>query len=140
MMVLLLAEIRTNQENMDVKLKEMKAGQKHLKEEMQADHHKELMVIMKASQEKIEAMVEVCLEKTELMDLEANPEIIESESEQQEVPKEEATVETIGALEDPYGNRHLAIGSHRQLKEQTQGDRGSRKKLTTSIRQMTRTT
>jgi hypothetical protein len=32
------------------------------------------------------------------MDLEANPEEIESETEQQEVPKEEAALEAIGAL------------------------------------------
>jgi hypothetical protein len=69
-MARLLAEIRTNheemrinQENMDANLKEMKASQEHLKEEMYADHV-ELMAIMKTGQEKIEAIVEVSLEKT----------------------------------------------------------------------------
>jgi hypothetical protein len=40
------------------------------------------------------------LEKVKATDLEDNPEEIESELEHQEVPNEEATVETIGTLED----------------------------------------
>jgi hypothetical protein len=40
----------------------------------------------------------------EATDFEANPVEIESESENQEVCKEEAAVETIGALEDRYGD------------------------------------
>jgi hypothetical protein len=40
----------------------MKAGQEHLKEEMKVDHV-ELMERMKAGQEKIEGMMETCLEK-----------------------------------------------------------------------------
>jgi hypothetical protein len=39
------------------------------------------MVIMKAGQEKIEAMLEVCLEKMEATDLEGNLEEIECNSE-----------------------------------------------------------
>jgi hypothetical protein len=45
----------------------------------------------------------------EATDMEANPEEIWSKLEHQEVPKEEATVETIRALEDQYGDRHLAV-------------------------------
>jgi hypothetical protein len=48
----------------------------------------------------------------EATDLESNPEEIESESEHQEVPKEEAMVETIRALEDRYGDRP---SNHRAL-------------------------
>jgi hypothetical protein len=58
----------------------------------------------------------------ETTDLEVNPEEIESESEHQGVPKEEAAVETIGALEDRYVDQHLAVGRHRQPKRRTQGD------------------
>jgi hypothetical protein len=39
---------------------------------------------------------------------------MKSVAEQQEVPKEEAAVETIGALEDRCGDRHLALGRRRQ--------------------------
>jgi hypothetical protein len=49
--------------------------------------------------------------------LEANPEEIESKSAHQEVPKEVAAMETIGALEDRYGDQYLAIRSHRQPKK-----------------------
>jgi hypothetical protein len=54
--------------------------------------------------------------------------------EQQEIPEEEAAVETIGALED----RCLAIGRCQQLKKQTQGDGESQKKLVAVHRWMTR--
>jgi hypothetical protein len=38
-------------------------------------------------------------------------------------------VKIVRALKEWYGNRHLAIGCHRQLKKQTQGNGGYRKKL-----------
>jgi hypothetical protein len=47
------------------------------------------------------------------MDLESNSEEKEAVADNQEVPNEEATVETIGTLEERYRDRHLAIGSHR---------------------------
>jgi hypothetical protein len=79
--------------------------------------------------------MEACLEKTEVMeDLEANPEETESETEHQEVPNEEAAVETVGTLED----RHLAAERHRQPKKQTQSNSRSQKKLATTCRQMSR--
>jgi hypothetical protein len=65
-------------------------------------HHEQLMVIMKAGQEKIEAMMEACLEKTGAMDLEANPKGIESKLEHQEDPKKEAAVETVRTQEGGY--------------------------------------
>jgi hypothetical protein len=54
----------------------------------------------------------------------------------QEVPKEEAAVETIRALEDRYGNQHLAIG-RQQPKKWIQGNGGSQKKLAASPRWIT---
>jgi hypothetical protein len=44
----------------------------------------------------------------------------------EEVPKEEAAVETIGALKKRYGDWHLAVGCRRQPTKRTQGDSGSR--------------
>jgi hypothetical protein len=54
--------------------------------------------------------MDACLGKTEATDVEANPEEIEFDSEHQEIPKEEATVETFGALKEWYWDRHLAAG------------------------------
>jgi hypothetical protein len=69
--------------------------------------------------------------------MEANPEDIKSVAEQQKVPKEEAAVETIGALKDQYGNRHLAVGRHQKSKKPAQVDGESRKKLAASSRRRT---
>jgi hypothetical protein len=86
-------EIRTTEVNTNVNLKNMKeeisAGQNYLKEEMIAKldaRHERLMARMYSQLEKME----VCLEKTEATDLEANPEERESKSVHKEVLKEEA--------------------------------------------------
>jgi hypothetical protein len=57
---------------------------------------------MKACQE---AMMEACLEKTEVEDLEANPEEVEFQLEHSKVPEEEAA-----ALENRRRDQHLAVG------------------------------
>jgi hypothetical protein len=49
---------------------------------------------------------------------------LEVTAEQQDVPKEEAAVETIRAVVDWYENRHLAIGHIQRWKKRTQGDDG----------------
>jgi hypothetical protein len=61
--------------------------------------------------------MEARLKETEATDLEVNPEETRSVSKHQDVPKEEAVVKTIGALENQYGDRHLAIGRGRQPKK-----------------------
>jgi hypothetical protein len=75
--------------------------------------HEELMVIMQAGQEKIEAMTVTCLEKAVTMGLvqikKKNSSIWSSRS-----PKEEAAIVTIGALKDQYRDLHLAVGRYRQ--------------------------
>jgi hypothetical protein len=63
---------------------------------------------------------------------------MESESELQEVTKEEATVKYFGTLEKRNGDRHLAIGRHEKPNERTQGKGESRKKLAAAGRGMTR--
>jgi hypothetical protein len=55
----------------------------------------------------------------------------------QEVPNEEAAVQTIGALEDRYRDRHLAVGHRRQQKKRTQVDDGCRQKLAAARGRMT---
>jgi hypothetical protein len=52
------------------------------------------------------------------------------------VPKEEATEETFGPMKEWYGDRQLAVGHHRKLKKQTQGDCESQKKLVTTCNHM----
>jgi hypothetical protein len=69
--------------------------------------------------------------------VEANPKEIESESAHHIVPMEEAAVKTIGALEDQYGDRYLAIRRRQQPKKWTQGDGGSWRKLAAPFRWMT---
>jgi hypothetical protein len=76
--------------------------------------------------------IEACLGKTEATDLEANPEEVESKAKHEEIPKEEASVETSGALEQQHGEPHLVIRCCSQLKKQTQVNGGSQKKLATA--------
>jgi hypothetical protein len=49
----------------------------------------------------------------------ANPEEMKSVAEHQEVPNEEAEVETVGPLEDRHVDRHPAAGRRLQLKKRT---------------------
>jgi hypothetical protein len=93
---------------MERMLAEMKAGheKKTARLEATTGSHHELVAIMKASQEKVEAKTDACVGKLV-------------------VPTEEAVVETIEALD----GRHLAIRHRRQPKKWTQGDGGSWNKL-----------
>jgi hypothetical protein len=63
-----------------------------------------MMAEVESQLEKMEA----CLGKTATY-LEANPEEKESVMVHEEVPKEEAAVETFGALKERYRDRHLAL-------------------------------
>jgi hypothetical protein len=53
---------------------------------------------------------------------EANPEEMKSIAEHQEVPKEEAAVNTVRASKKRYGGPNLTVGRRWQLKKRTQGD------------------
>jgi hypothetical protein len=72
----------------------------------------------------MKGVLEACLEK-----MEANPEEMKSLAKHQLVPKEEATMQTIGALEDQYGDWHPTIRHRGRLKKWTQGDGESQQKL-----------
>jgi hypothetical protein len=54
--------------------------------------------------------------------LEANREKSDAVAEHQEVPNEEAEVETVGALKGRYEDQHLAVGCCRPPKKRTQVD------------------
>jgi hypothetical protein len=78
----------------------------------------EIKAVLKAGHEEIKAHQERVMAITK-----ASLEEMKSVAEHQDVPKEEATEETIEALVD----RHLAVGCHQQPKKRTQGDCGSQK-------------
>jgi hypothetical protein len=59
------------------------------------------------------------------------------ESEQQEVPKEEATMKTVRALKERYGDWYLAVEHCQHPQKWTHGDGGSWKMLTATFRGMT---
>jgi hypothetical protein len=101
----------------------MKINQARLEVEMDSKLEK-LIGIMEDCQEMITAVMEACLEKTVVTDLGANPQEVRSVAEHQELLKEQAAMEIIGALENPYGERHLSAGRRRQPKKHTQCDCG----------------
>jgi hypothetical protein len=72
----------------------------------------------------MKAMLDACLEQ-----MKANPGEPQFLAVLQEVPKEEAAVDMIGALKGQPGDRHLAVGRRRQTNKRTQDNGGSRKKL-----------
>jgi hypothetical protein len=104
------------QEKTDAKLKDMNAGQEHVKEDIKASEvalKEEMRAWRKVMKSRRETMMEACLEKTKITDLDTNS---------------EETVR-VGTLEDQRGDWHVAVGHRRQPKKWTQGDGGSRKKL-----------
>jgi hypothetical protein len=82
-------------------------------------------------------MRDACLGKKGATNLETNPEEIEFDVVHEEIPNEEATVETFGAPKKKNGDRHLALSCCSQLEKWTQGDGGSWKKLANACQAMT---
>jgi hypothetical protein len=122
------AEIKTILEKMDSNQEKMDDGQEETKSQVGS-----LASRIHVNQEEMKYMFDACLEK-----METNPKEKEAVEEQQEVPKNEAAVETIEALEDRYGDGHLAVGRRRQPKKWTQGDGGSRQKFAAARGRVTR--
>jgi hypothetical protein len=67
------------------------------------------------------------LEQTETTDLEANPEEMKSEALHEEVLKEDAAVNSFGALKNWHRGLHLYSGRRGKTKERTQGNGGPQK-------------
>jgi hypothetical protein len=84
---------------------------------------------MKTRQEATEAYPET---------IEPYPEEMRSITEHQEVPKEEAAVKTIAALEDRYGGQRLIVRRRGWPKKWTQGHGGSQQKLAGAHKQLIR--
>jgi hypothetical protein len=110
------AKMDANKDKMKAWLDEMRALRKEktaYEEETEAclEMAKANPEQMKAGLVEMEAAVDVFEERLDKMyttDLECNPENYDAVEEHQEVHKKGAAVETIGALEDRYGDRHLA--------------------------------
>jgi hypothetical protein len=130
------------QQKMDAILKEIRAGQERLKEEILAK--------IDASQEKMDAWIaemrtrrkettaykdvtEACLESKEPTPLEVG-----SVAVHEETPKEVAALKTVRALKKWHRDRHLAIRHRGQPKKRIQGNGGSWKKLAVACRGMAR--
>jgi hypothetical protein len=130
MMACLLAEIRTNQERMEAKLG---AEIKTIQEKM-GNIQGEMKSQMGSLASQIEAnQKEMIVKVVAWIDgMDASQEKSDTIVEHQEVPNKEATVESIGALVDQYGDLHLAIGWHQQPKEWTQCNGGTRQNLATA--------
>jgi hypothetical protein len=62
------------------------------------------------------------LENMEAMDLKANPEKMESESEHREVPNEDAVLTPVKGQKKRHRGRHLTAGRRGEPKELTRGD------------------
>jgi hypothetical protein len=77
-----------------------------------------------------------CLGKMDATDLKTNPEV-KSEVEHEEVPNEDTPVETGKAPNKRHRVWNLGAECSQKLKEETQGNCGSRKKLTIASRKMT---
>jgi hypothetical protein len=75
------------------------------------ESQEKLMAIKKVSKEKVEAMRDACLGKMKACLDSKEPTPMEmSIAVHEEVPKEEAAVETFGALKQQYGDWHLLVG------------------------------
>jgi hypothetical protein len=128
-------ELKASQQRMIAKMDAWLEGTNASREVMEACQEKTETRI-DTSQAQMEAEIKTGLEKVMAMDLEASPGEVEVIAELQKVP-DEATVETIGALEESYGDLHLAIGCRQQLKKWTQSNGGSQQKLVASRRLLT---
>jgi hypothetical protein len=120
---------------------EMSAGQELLKEEMLAQldaNHERMFSRVDSQLEKMEVAVEANQEEVNATDLETNPGELESEAEHEDVSKEEATVEMIGALKERCGDWHIAVGRRRRMEKRTQGNGETRKKLAVARIETTR--
>jgi hypothetical protein len=73
-------------------------------------------VRVETGQDPVEAKIKTGLEERKATSLEANQAEIEAIAEHQEVPNEEAAMETIRALEDRSGDHQPAVGYRNPLK------------------------
>jgi hypothetical protein len=88
-------------------------------------NNEEWMAAIKASRERMEALMDVSLEDASLEKIEANRKNVGI---RMEIGLEEIKLETIGALKERYGDRRLVVRRRGRPEKRTQGDGGSRQK------------
>jgi hypothetical protein len=138
----IIAKMDAHQERMEASMNAWKKETMACQEAMEAclEKAKAKPEKMKAGMGEMEAAVVVFKERLGRMDatdLEASQEKSDALAEYQDVPKEEIAVETVRALENRYGDRHLAVECCQKPKKWIQGDGGSQKKLAAVCRWMT---
>jgi hypothetical protein len=84
-------------------------------------YREKFMATFETDQGKTEARIETDLEEVEAEDLKANTKNMESESDHQEVPKEEAAVKSSRIMKW-HKRRHIAAGWRGKPKKLTRGD------------------
>jgi hypothetical protein len=107
---------------------ELDANHKRMTAKMKA-HHEERVAIMRADQGETKTYPEKG---------KAIPGEMESEPAHQEVPKQEASVKSFGALKKRHGDWRLSVGRSKKLKERTQENGGSRREMANACRGTTR--
>jgi hypothetical protein len=125
MMELMLAKMDSFQEKMEAK---MDNGQEKMKTQVGS-----LASQISVNQEEMKAMLDASLKR-----MEANSGEQKSAAVREEIPKDEDTVKTSGAMKKRHRGRNLAAGRHGEPKDWTQGNSGSGKKLATCCRGMPR--
>jgi hypothetical protein len=120
-------------------LAEMGADMKANREERKADWKlQEMRAIMKIHCEEMRTIFGADQGKTEVTDLKAYLEEMQSEVEHQEIPKEDAILKLVRGWKKRHRDRNLAADLRQKPKERTQGNCGFQKKFTAADRTMTR--
>jgi seryl-tRNA synthetase len=124
------AGMKAMQQKMDVNQKEIKDGTKANQAKADASQKE-----IRASQEHLKDLLTKMDSQIEKMEADLGE--MKSVAVHEEVPEEEATMETFGALKKWHEDRCLALGRCQKLKKGTQDSGGSWKKLAAACRRMT---
>jgi hypothetical protein len=111
----------------------IRAGQEHVKEIMEIQSGS-----LAAKLDGCRKLMQADREARKTTDLKADPEEMETETEQWEVPKDRAAVKPVGGLRKRHRGRKLAAGRRGEPEELTRGDCGSGWKLAASGRKVSR--
>jgi hypothetical protein len=137
MMELLLSRMDANQEtmktNQDVLLKTVKGIMAKISAKMDAQH-KKMMAMLVAHHERTVAS----LGKMDAKDFKAIPEEMETVTEHEEIPEEDATVMPVGEPRKRRRVCNLAAERSQKMKERTRGKSRFKRKLAAACRKVSR--
>jgi hypothetical protein len=114
-------------------IQEMRADREQKKADMEEILSK-MEERMAATQAKTDGKLKVLTETIEKTQAEPREEMMQSAEEHQEVPREDTMVIPVRGRKRRHRGRKEAAGRHREPKELTRGDCGSRKKLAATCR------